>query len=297
MSGYKPSFTVNSKHRLHKSTTSSSSFTYRLDIGDAGEYDSVTINYCTIPKFYYTLNQGVLGNDDTYDNQFELSEDNGSTWTTITVPVGNYNIQNFQIVIIPLLNAASVVLGNTFTYSISYPDPSTETDTGKFTYSVTGNAGVQPQFKMNDNRIRKIMGLGCYDANGAEMPCIFTGDSLISDEIVDMHWTRHIVIKSNIALNAGNNSQDSAILAVIPVGTVDDREMIQFASPGLDLDSGQLSNSSGNIFEFSIHDDQDRLLDLNGGEWFMQIQLFKQNRYFDIAVKKMQIDTINEIAK
>lgn len=291
---FKPTFTMNSKNRQQKETSTSSNFFYRLNI-DTTKYDSVTVNSVQIPKTYYTLQQGVVGNDDTFDNQFELSEDGGSTWTTITVPPANYNVWNFTRVLKPLLDAASVTLGNAFQYTINYPDRLTESDTGKFTFRVTNNGGVQPQFHLNDNRIREMMGLSCYDSTGNPIACIFSGDELIGDELVNFQWTNNIVVKSSIALNTGNNSQDSAILAVIPVTTVPDGSMIVYNSPGLELDSRELANHGGNLFEFSLYDDQDRLINLNGQDWFLQLQIFKQNRYFEIATKRLQIEQLKQL--
>jgi hypothetical protein len=288
---YKPSFTVNSVKRINRATTTSSNFKYNLSIDD-DDWDSVTINSCQIPKQWYTLQRGVVGSDDYFDNEFRISEDGGSTYETVTVPPGNYNVFNFPRVLKPLLDAASVSLGNNFQYTISYPDRLTETDTGKFTYNVTNNGGVQPWIRLFDNRIREMMGLGCYDSSGAETPCKFVGNELVSDEQVNMQWTTSVVIKSNIALNNGNKNQDSAILAVIPVTTVPDGSMVVYNSIGLDLDSRELANNGGDLFEFSLYDDQDRLLDLNGGEWFLQLQIFKRNKYYDIATKKMKIDIL-----
>lgn len=291
---FKPSFTVDSKKRVNKETTNSSNFTYVLNIDDTN-YDSVTINSAQIPKTYYTLSTGVKGSDDLDDNQFKYSEDGGLNYRTITVTPGYYNIYSFAKTLVPLLEAASVAAGGNFKFHIEYPDRLTEVDTGKYTYKVYNNGGVQPQFKMGDNRIRRMMGLGCYNAvTGAEEDCVFSGDQLVSDEIVNMQWTDHLVIKSNIALNRGNIQQDSAVLAVIPVTTVPDDSMIIFNSPGLDLDSRELANNGGDLFQFSLYDDQDRLIDLNGSDWFLQIQLFRRNKYYEIATKKLQIEMLEE---
>lgn len=287
----KPTFIINSFDRKNRPTTTSSDFFYKINISKQHDFDTVAISSIQIPKTFYTLQQGVVGGDAFYDNQFQLRESGGTV--TITVPEGNYNIFNFPRVLKELLDANSP---GGYEYIVTYPDRLTETDTGKFTFTVRNNAGDQPDFHMYDNRIREMMGLRCYDINGNPDWCAFTSDTLTSEFQVNMQWTNYITIKSNICHNAGNDNNDNAILAVIPVATVPDGSMINYTLVNLEEESKQLANAGSNEFSFSIYDDHNRLLDLRGSDWMIKLFLFKQNRYFDVAMKQMEIKQLELLA-
>src|SRR5258708_4022068 len=124
-------FYINSAQRA--SGVSDCDFTYTLDMGPSAKFNRVTAMLINIPKSFYLVQQGF--------NTFTLQE-NGLN-ATVTIPAGNYNIISFQVVLPPLLNAASITLGHTWSYAITYPVVRSQADTGKFTYTVTGNAGMQ----------------------------------------------------------------------------------------------------------------------------------------------------------
>lgn len=297
---HRPTFVVNSKDR-ENSEDSSSNFFYKLPISSDHEFDSVAVTSIQIPKTYYTLEEGVVGNDDYKDNTFVLTED--GVEALITIPAGNYNIFNFPRVVADALNTASATAtsggstlpsntggtGKNWHYVIEYPDRLVDTDIGKFTFYVSNNSSNQPSFRLYDNRIREMMGLDCDTA------CTFSGDQLQSTYHVNMQWTDYITVKSNIANNAGNNSQDNAILAVIPVTTVPDSSMINYRLTNLESETKELSNSGNNLFSFALYDDHNRLLNLRGQDWYVQIVLYRQNKYFDIATKSLQIQHLERL--
>jgi hypothetical protein len=122
-------FYIDSHNRINGTH---SDFLYQLDYKDE-DYDYCVVLQASIPKSYYLVQSG--------QNFFTL-EENGMP-VNITIPIGNYSRMSFQTCLQSLLNSSSP---NHWTYSISITNSLTTGDTGLFTYNVTGNGGVQPEF-------------------------------------------------------------------------------------------------------------------------------------------------------
>ena len=285
----RPTFIVNSKDR---SSGTTEDFFYRLPLSKNDGFDAVSISSIQIPKTFYTLSEGRDGDDNTFVLS-ELGLD-----ITITIPEGNYNVFNFPIVLKQNLDAASFLLGHSWRYIITYPDRLTETDTQKFTFEVLGSGGNFPTFTLSDNRIREMMGLDCE--SGCTFSVIAGKIKLISEYAVNFQWTQYITVKSSIANNAGNESQDNAILAVIPVTTVPDGSMIIYDLKNLEDQTKQLANQNGNLYSFSLYDDHDRRINLRGPDWMIQLFVYKQNNYYELAINSLrlkQLDIITQTEK
>jgi hypothetical protein len=271
-----PSFIVNSRNRIDGTSTN---FQYKLDLPSGNDYNAIACISATIPKTYYTIKQG--------QNEFVVSEGGPSRF--VTFPPGNYSSSTFITICKGLLNAGGVG----WVYDITV---GTLPITNKFTWTVTGNAGVQPIFLFNDDRMHEIMGFN------QDVAIQFAADSLTSTNVFNIQHTRYITLKSNIAHNVGNHGPDSSILATISTQNVPDGNSIIYEMN--DILDGQrfIANNGSNNFAFSLYDDHDRILDLNGIDFKFKLVMWKHNKFFELAINEIEnkakepkkIDSVSE---
>lgn len=313
----KPSFMVDSRNRLLGQDNQIEDFDICVQLPVNNKFNQISISSVIIPKSYYNIIDNSVGVsiatypapngfvDSFRDNQFLLSE--GTNSGLITIPLAFYNEINFPIVLKGLLEAKSVTFGNSFTYEITYPDLTTEADTRKFTYKVTNNvSGMDISFffptvirsgsggscKSNDtSRISEIMGFTNETNSGIKSFALESGTiySLTSEYVVDFELTKYITIKSNIALDQGNSTRDNAILGVIPVYDVPHGGVINYELTQLEDESKYLSNNKNNIYSFSLWDDHDERMKLNGINWFVKLFLYEYNPYYELAINDIRI--------
>src|SRR5262249_44087750 len=135
-------FYVDSNRRLTGS--GGSDFTYSINFDKNLEFDRVAVLQILIPVSYYAIQQGL--------NTFTLVE--GASNATITLTAGNYNRRSLASTLSSLLTSLSP---HGWTYSVTFPATGSQCDTGLYTFSVTGNGGIQPQFVFTN---------GCYEQLG-----------------------------------------------------------------------------------------------------------------------------------
>lgn len=265
MSKYNPSFIVNSKNRI---SGTESTFTHLVDIDNTRKFDLVACVNCNIPNTFYNMNAGK--------NFFTLRE--GLQERIIYFPIGNYNENNFSVILPNLLNAASTDMGNNFIYFCGLPNPNTQLDTRKWLFTVTNNLGVQPQFEiLTDEDIDELMGFdkGVYN---------FVGDKLESTNVVNFHLSHYIVVKTNLCSNQGNSIIDHNILATINIDrNLNFGDSINYNISELKSQSRLLNNKSNKIFTFSIHNDRNEELNLNGHDWSLEVLLYQYDDVSEIT--------------
>ena len=128
-------FYVSSVDRL---SGSSSNFLYKFAFSNnTGNYDTVAVLSAAIPKSYYLIS--------SYNDEFTLSE-NG-TDVVITVTSGNYSLTSWKNTLTTLLNNNSP---NGWIYTVTFPSPNSGSSTGKLTFTVSGNSGIQPIFTFSE---------------------------------------------------------------------------------------------------------------------------------------------------
>jgi len=263
----RPNFLIDSSNRTHGINEN---FSIQLDIKKNNEYDSVSLIQCSIPKTYYCI--------DDSNNTFTLRE-NGSS-TTVVIPSGNYNTTNFPSTLKIALEVASLAIGgagNAWTYLITYPT-STQPDTGKSTYTITAFGGrpyVSASFEFVDDKAHELMG---FQEPATVSVNSFNGSSILVSTVPnDFERTKYITIKSDIAHNAGNYNPDSYILARLPVKNTTFGDIIDYNLIQLEDGAKILANGRSNTYVFSIYDDHERILNLNGRDWFLTLFMYKHN--------------------
>lgn len=280
--GGSPSFIIDSRSRIIGTT---SDFTYKINLKPNHRFNYMAVVSANIPKSYYLV-------EAARDNAvFILTE--GASSIAVTLPDGNYNVTSFQPLMEDALNAASVAMGHAFMYDITFPNTNTETQTNKFTYSVSNNTGIQPSFTFGSNSTGMSNMMG-FDDNTVNT---FVADTLVSTITVRFQHTFYVQIKSSSARQPNSGDEDTSILATLPVGnTLDGNfinyELIELADAGVEL-----TNPNSNQFTFSLYDDDDRLLNLQGQDWTMRVIIYTYDNISDLQINDLHLKYLTDEPK
>lgn len=259
-------FYINSRTRLQGTD---SDFTYQIDLPQSNDYDSVCMLQCMIPKSFYLIQSGY--------NTFTLVE--GASSATITIPAGNYSNTSFQTVVKALLNAGSP---HTYVYNITFPSSAIEAQTGKFTYTVTGNSGSQPSF---------VFTTGVYEQMGFSLNSTntFVSNSMVSTNVLKFQVEDSLFIHSDIV---GNEKDD--VLQEVYLDTPDFAN-ITFSCPDVQAYSKRLSSKDSNSFYFRLTDENKIPIGLNGINMVFTLLVYKKDPIFKIIKKAAGINILSQI--
>lgn len=238
---------VNSRDRL---SGTDSNFTYNIAFPPDIDVDHITVLNALIPKSYYLIQAG--------HTEFSLQE--GSTIVVISIPVGNYLLNTFRTMLQTLLNNASP---NSWSYTVTYP-PSSGPDTGKFTYSVTGNSS-QPSIIVQDH-VYEPLGFSRNTTN------TFVNGTLESSNVLKLQSEDRLLIHSNIVNNPGRDD----ILVSINAATNVNFSSISYTNYAPEYNAKVL-NPNQNTYSFSLLNEDGRLMDLNGLNLNLTLLFYKKD--------------------
>jgi len=240
------SFLVDSKFRIDQ-TSPHTDFSIKLDIHPNLNYSRILCAQILVPTTYYQVTNN--------NNRFTLIED-GIPYP-LALPVGNYtNINALKTTLQTLLNDSGLN-----TYSVTSPDTSIEADTHKLTISYTG---VLPASLVVDSiRIGELFGL---TLKTHPFVPIAGGGRLISDRAYTLSVEQTLVLYSNGV--EGNTPLMVCIDNGIGGGTLT-RSCLDY-----DKDSRPLRMNRSNVFHFVLRNEDDDLIDTNGGNISLEIILF-----------------------
>jgi hypothetical protein len=236
-----------------------------IDLG-INKYDACCVCQASIPRSFYNVPSGY--------NTFILKE--GVFQQTITIPVGSYNRINLQNVLQTQLNLISP---NDWVYVVSYPNTTTEGDTFKYSFSVSGNGGTQPQFIFTNGMFRQLG----FDQNTTNT---FSANSLTSTNCINLAYATRAFIKSNISF--GNE----VLQEVFGYGSYPMLSVAYFEQQDYDLNSRIFNPSNLNSWSFTLVDAFDQLIDLNGVPWSLSIVVYDRNNTHEIL--KTDLEFRNE---
>lgn len=247
---------INSRNRLHGTD---SDFTISIDMKGIAP-DHICVLQANIPKSYYLIQSG--------ENTFQLRE--GVLTATVTVTPATYGRTTLASIVTTALNNASP---NHYTYAITYTNPTTTGDTGKYTFTVTGNAGVQPSFVFTDNNIYEVLGFEASSTNA------FTASSLVSTNVIKLQKEDSIFIHSDICTNGNDN-----VLQEIYASNDSDFSNIVFQTPDTEAYSKRLISNQNNVFRFWLLNEDKEAMNLNGQNWTMTLMAYKTDeRLYDFV--------------
>ena len=228
------------------------------------DVDTVVMLRCVIKKSYYLIQQG--------QNTFTLKE--GSNTITIKFEEGNYSASSFKNILQQFLNLYSP---NGFTYAVSLPNQLTEPSTGKYSFFVTGNGSIQPEFIFTEY-LYEMFGFESNSTNS------FINNSLKSKNIVNFQLKDTLRIHSNIVTDLSDN-----ILQEVTSSTTGDFSSIRYKCLDIEAHSKPF-NIKINTFKFKVLDEDGLPINLSLNVLFT-LMFYKKNSLTDIA-NKTNIDYI-----
>jgi len=224
-----------------------------------------------IPKSYYLIQSGF--------NVFTLTEKGVDT--QITVPIGCYLLNTFSSVVANLLTSNSP---NGWTYTISFPNINTSANTGKYTFTVSGNAGNQPSIKMPLNgNIYKPFGFNLGSTNA------FVANTLVSTNVVKLQVEDRLFINSNI--HQSGSLVDGSVIQDINGSASPDFSVITWQCPDILPYAKPLRSKDDNTYSFSLTNEDGQLLDLNGQNINFTLLFFRRDDISDRMKAFLQIMT------
>ena len=258
-----------------------SNFTYRLNLPKDFAPDSVALLQATIPKSYYLVRAG--------SNTFSLTE--LGTTTTVTIPPGNYSMNSFRTVLAAMLNAST---SHGWVYAVAQPATATAASTGKYTYTVTGNAGSQPTISFPTSSSIYLQ-LG-FDYNSTN---VFVASSLTSTNVVNFNSTIGMMIKSDIINGAASDGvHGSAVLQEIFNFNTSDFSNIGFQNSQVIFSAKRLkAGPLPEVAQFVITDTNDDTLDFNGGSVNFSLVFFKRDSYHEFALQDLKMRWIQDLVQ
>lgn len=269
---YQPqTFYINSKDRVSGTNTS---FTCKKLQFNNNPYTNCCVKQVGIPK--------VMPNIPTSYNTFTLKE--GAVSRTIILEVGYYN-KNTMIAELPaLLNAASVLNGNSWVYTMSYRT-ALQVQNFKFTFSVSGNGSSQPSFIFTSNDIYLQLGFGI----GTN---VFSASSLTSTNIINFNPTSKIYIRSDLV----SSSIDNILQEIFSVDTVGFGSSIFYQNQGnLDLESNFIVGNQKDTFSIQLINESGQLVDLQGQDWSFSIIFYVRSDTQELIREDLKIKTIEKL--
>jgi hypothetical protein len=234
-----------------------------IDLG-LNRYDSCCVCQASIPRSFYNIPLGY--------NTFTLKE--SISTATVTIPAGSYNRINLQSVLQTELNIASP---NGWAYVVSYPDTTSSGDTFKYTFTVSGNTS-QPEFIFTTGMFRQLG----FEQNSTN---VFVSNSLLSSNCINLAYATRAFIKSNIS--SGND----VLQEILGYGSYPMLSVAYFEQQDYDLNSRIYNPNNLNSWIFTLVDEFDQIIELNGVSWALSIVLYDRNNTHEILKSDLQYKT------
>lgn len=229
-------FYINSRNRV---SGTDSDFKYSIELDPNVSYTHCCVLQASIPHSYYLVESPY--------NTFTLKE--LTDLITITVPEGNYSVKSFLTAIQSLLNSSTL---HSWTYAITYPTVSSEADTGKYTFTVSGNSGNQPSFIFDTNPIYEQMGFLESSTNA------FVANTITSTSCIKMQIEDTIYIHSDIVGGEVDN-----VLQEVYANASSNFSAITYQVSNLEASSKRITTSNNNIYHFYIYSEDGTPINLN----------------------------------
>jgi hypothetical protein len=251
-------FIIDSSKRI---SGTDSDFLFKINLPKNSGYDRVVMLQAIIPKSYYLI--------DTPDNTFVLTE-KGVNYT-ISITPGNYNVRSWITLIGALLTATSATAGNNYVYSITFPNSLTAVDTGKFTYSVTGNGVDQPSITISSE---------CHEQFGFDSGVnnTFVASSLTSANVVKFQVEDVLFIHSDISSNNDQSDYNDVLQEIYASSTPMYSNIVYQNNGAIEPYSKRLQSSQNNVYRMTITDELNHVKSLNGLNCVFSICCFNKDK-------------------
>lgn len=230
------------------------------------KYDSVCLLQASIPRSFYNVPANR--------NTFILEED--GVESIVTLKPASYNVYNIQKALSDAMTLAST---HGWIYTVTYPACS-EPDTFHFTFTVTGNGGIQPKIIFNTQfSMDRQLGFDELSTNQ------FVGDVLESSNAVNMSFITRAFIVSDIIESA----HQSVLEEVLNYADYGMSSLCYFQQQDVDINSRIFATTNTNSWSFSLVDSFGQIIDLNNIPWSFSVVLFQRQNIADLQKLEMQI--------
>jgi hypothetical protein len=244
MSSDKRIFYVNSRQRI---AGSDSDFTYELDLKGL-DITHACVLQAYIPKSFYNVQES--------QNTFTLEEDGKQA--TVSIQAGTYTKNSLKSTLQSGLTDASP---NGWIYTISTPT-SSEAETGKYTFVVSGNSGLQPSFIFGEYMWEQM---GFNENSTAQ----FDTDTLTSPNVINLQPESTIYIKSDLIQDKDN------VLQEVFGGNSMSYSGISFIQFSIEAYSKRILSKESNSFRFYLQNEDGEPINLNGLNLVFSLMVWK----------------------
>jgi len=256
MTGYsKKLFYINSRNR---ESGTDSDFGYELDFKAFNPTHCVVLQ-ANIPKSFYVCRAGY--------NTFQITEANisGNTTTTVTVPAGTYTRQSFMSTLQSQLTLSSAY---NYTYTMSIPTIASASDTGKYSFTMSGNSGYQSTIitAARPNNMFELLGFNESSSN------TFVANTLTSANVNKLFSEDSIFIHSDLVGGITNN-----ILQEIYSVNSADFSNIVFQNFAIEQYEKEIVGIGCNNYRFYLMNEDNETIDLNGLNWSLTLCCYKKD--------------------
>lgn len=249
-------FYINSISRL---SGTPSHFSYLVNIPKESGFDRAVVLQANIPVSYYIIQQGY--------NEFIMIGEDGPT--PITIPIGNYSATSFATTLSSLMTSQSQ---SGYSFTVTFPNAFVQANTGKFTFAVSGNT-MQPSVVMTENSPYEQLG---FDRNSTNT---FVANKLISSNVVSFIPETNILLHSDIVDTA---QQDHDILQTIMADNSTPMANAVYHAYSPEYTSKPLRTNQANVYWFSLTDENNKQIDLNGVNCVFTLLLYKKDNTNDM---------------
>lgn len=248
-----------------RKTGTTSNFSIELILNNDIQYDRVVMLDFSCPKSYYIIPDGR--------NTFTLVQ--GLSTYAVTIPPANYTRTSLASVLQNMLNAAS-----SFVYAVTYQKINVTGDNGLLKFTVTGNAGVQPQFIFSNNSPYEQLGFNIDTYS-------FTGDILNSVNVINLAQEPTLFISSDICQN-----KNDSILQNIFTSADSSFSFVNWHNSSPYEYSKNFSQSRSNIYSFTLTNENNEEINLNGLNMVFTIMVYKSNKIDNLMKAYIKYKTL-----
>ena len=241
-----------------------------VDLGQSN-YNSVALVQASIPRTFYNIPNNY--------NKFTL-EENGS-FIEIELPIGSYNKSNLLNTIQTYLNNFSP---NGFTYTVSY-SPTNLGDTFHYTFTVSENSGIQPSFIFTDSLFRQL-GFNINESYS------FVDNVLESSNCIDLSYINRCKIKTDMI-----QSNDGTLELILNYGSYQMLSFCYFQQNNYDLNTRAFNQNNKTSWNFSLLDEYNQLIDLNGIPFSFSVVFYERNNSHELLQNELKMKSLDRTFK
>jgi len=244
---------VDSRKRLSETDAN---FTYAINLPSGVRFTHVVCLNALIPKSYWLVQSGY--------NTMQLQE--GNSIVTVSVAVGSYTLTSWMNQLSTVLTAMSP---NNLIYTVTYPSATSAVlpEKAMLLFSCSSST-IAPILSFQQNLFEPC-GFLQFSINPFTLA---NGTNILSSTcVIKLQAEDRLLISSSLVTNPGDND----ILVSINSTAYVNYSSIAYTNYYPDYNRSELRNRSG-IYTFSIHDENNVVLDLNGLNWNATLDFFEE---------------------